>query len=213
MRAARLVLIALVAATAAGCVPRSPSPTAGVAPERGVVDAMTYDRGTTGSVAVAVPVAAGPGPRYTLDSGDRLRIVVYGQEGLTNSYAVDAGGNVTMPLIGSVKARGLTSAELSAAVAGRLRQGFIREPHVAVEVEAHRPFFILGEVTVPGQYPFVPNMTVETAVAIAGGFSPRAKREGVTLSRTVQGQMFRGQIPVTYPIQPGDTIVINERWF
>lgn len=208
MRAARLFLIVLLAATAAGCLPRFPSPHAGMAPG---VDAMTYERGA--AVAVAVPVAAGPGPRYTLDSGDRLRIVVFGQEGLTNSYAVDAGGNITMPLIGSVRARGLTGAELAGAITGRLRQGFIREPHVAVEIEAHRPFFILGEVTMPGQYPFVPNMTVETAVAIAGGFSPRAKRDGVTVSRNVQGQTFRGAIPLTYPIQPGDTIVVGERWF
>jgi polysaccharide export outer membrane protein len=214
MRAARHLFIVAFAAASAGCVPRFPSPHAGVVATPGApIDAMTYDRGTSGSVAVAVPVMAGPGPRYTLDSGDRLRIVVFGQEGLTNSYSVDAGGNITMPLIGSVKARGLTSAELSGAIGGRLRQGFIREPHVAVEIEAYRPFFILGEVTTPGQYPFVPNMTVETAVAIAGGFSPRAKRDGVTVSRNVQGQIFRGKIPRTYPIQPGDTLVVGERWF
>ena len=200
MRAARLLLLALLALTATGCVPKFPAPHAG----GGAVPV---------AAAVVVPVATGPGARYTLDTGDRLRIVVFGQEGLTNAYAVDAGGNVTMPLIGSVKARGLTSAELAAAVAARLRQGFVREPHVAVEIEAHRPFFILGEVTTPGQYPFVPNMTVETAVAIAGGFSPRAKREDVTVSRNVQGQVFRGKIPLTYPIQPGDTLVIGERWF
>jgi polysaccharide biosynthesis/export protein len=201
MRAARLFLIAVLAATSSGCLPRFPAPHA-------AIGGAAYGPGAV--VAVAVPAQ---GARYTLDAGDRLRIVVFGQEGLTNSYAVDAGGNITMPLIGSVKARGLTGAELSAAVAARLRQGFIREPHVAVEIEAHRPFFILGEVTVPGQYPFVPNMTVETAVAIAGGFSPRAKREGVTLSRNVGGQLFRGAIPLTYPIQPGDTIVVGERWF
>jgi protein involved in polysaccharide export with SLBB domain len=107
---------------------------------------------------------------YTLDSGDRLRIVVFGQEGLTNSYAVDASGHIAMPLIGSVLARGATTDQLSRRIADKLRQGYIREPHVAVEIEAYRPFFILGEVTQPGQYPYVANMTVETAVAIAGGF-------------------------------------------
>ena len=214
MRAARLILIALVSVTLAGCLPRLPSPTAGVAaPARtmSTLDSAAYGRG----VAIAGPVATAyaGGTRYTLDAGDRLRIVVFGQEGLTNSYAVDAGGNITMPLIGTVKARGLTSAELSGAITGRLRQGYIREPHVAVEIEAHRPFFILGEVTMPGQYPFVANMTVETAVAIAGGFTPRAQRKSVVLSRTVQGQPFRGTVPPTLPIQPGDTIVVGERWF
>src|SRR5262249_11178487 len=109
---------------------------------------------------------------YTLDSGDRLRIVVFGQDGLTNSYAVDASGHIAMPLSGSVSARGLTTDQLAATVAAKLREGFIREPHVAVEIEAYRPFFILGEVTQPGQYPYVANMTVETAIAIAGGFGP-----------------------------------------
>ena len=93
--------------------------------------------------------AARPGP-YTLDSGDRLRIVVFGQDGLTNSYVVDASGDIAMPLIGSVAARGLTTDQLSARIADLLRQGYVRDPHVAVEIEAYRPFFILGEVTQPG---------------------------------------------------------------
>ena len=114
---------------------------------------------------------------YHLDAGDKLRVVVYGQEGLTNSYAIDAGGSITMPLIGAVPARGRTPAGLAGEIAARLRNGYIREPSVAVEIEAYRPFFILGEVAAPGQYPYVPNMTVESAVAIAGGFSPRAKRD------------------------------------
>ena len=92
---------------------------------------------------------------YTLDSGDRLRVVVFGQDGLTNSYVLDASGHIAMPLIGTVPARGLTTDQLSQRIADMLRQGYVREPHVAVEVEAYRPFFILGEVTAPGQYPYV----------------------------------------------------------
>jgi polysaccharide export outer membrane protein len=171
---------------------------------------------------MAVPEASSPvvayaavethGP-YRLGSGDRLRIVVFGQEGLTNSYAVDANGSVTLPLIGSVPARGLTATELGQSIAGRLRQGFIREPHVAVEIEAHRPFFILGEVANPGQYPYIANMTVETAVAIAGGFSPRAYRYRIKLTRLIDGEIVRGLVPPAYPVQPGDTINVTERWF
>jgi len=156
--------------------------------------------------------AAAEGP-YTLDSGDRLRIVVFGQDGLTNSYAVGASGHIDMPLIGSVLARGATSDELAARIAERLREGFVREPHVAVQIEAYRPFFILGEVTQPGQYPYVANMSVETAVAIAGGFSPRAFRKTVTLSRLVNGQQLRMTVPVTFPLRPGDTVNVQERWF
>ena len=91
---------------------------------------------------------------YHLDAGDRLRVVVYGQEGLTNTYAIDAGGAIAMPLIGAVPARGRTTAGLAAEISARLRRGFIREPSVAVEIESYRPFFILGEVAAPGQYPY-----------------------------------------------------------
>jgi polysaccharide export outer membrane protein len=161
----------------------------------------------------AVSAATASLPVYTLDSGDRLRIVVFGQEGLTNSYAVDASGHISMPLIGSVMARGLTTDELQSRIAAKLRDGFIREPHVAVEIEAYRPFFILGEVTQPGQYPYVANMTAETAVAIAGGFTPRARRQSVIINRTVNGVPVRMSVPLTYELRPGDTINVQERWF
>jgi polysaccharide export outer membrane protein len=82
--------------------------------------------------------------------------VVYGQEGLTNTYLISAGGTITMPLIGAVPARGRTPQGLAAEISARLRNGFIREPSVAVEIESYRPFFILGEVQAPGQYPYVP---------------------------------------------------------
>ncbi|QPF82124.1 polysaccharide export protein [Bradyrhizobium genosp. L] len=174
---------------------------------------------TTGPVALApAPIAyADPGAPgndgYHLGPGDRLRVVVYGQEGLTNSYAIDAAGAITMPLIGPVPAQGRTPAGLAAEITGRLRNGFIREPSVAVEIEAYRPFFILGEVAAPGQYPYVPNMTVESAVAIAGGFTSRAKRDAVTLTHTDASGAGRFVVPLGTPMSPGDTVFVKERWF
>lgn len=175
-------------------------------------------RGYVAPAAAPVVYSAPSGPArydnaYHLDAGDRLRVVVYGQEGLTNTYAIDAAGAITMPLIGTVPARGRTPAGLAAEITGRLRNGFIREPSVAVEIEAYRPFFILGEVAAPGQYPYVPNMTVESAVAIAGGFSPRAKRDSVTLTHTDASGSGRFVVPLGTPIGPGDTVFVNERWF
>ena len=111
---------------------------------------------------------------YRLDAGDKLRVVVYGQEGLTNTYAIDAGGTITMPLIGSVPARGRTPAGLAAEITAKLRNGYHPRSLGRGGDRSYRPFFILGEVAAPGQYPYVPNMSVESAVAIAGGFSPRA---------------------------------------
>ena len=158
-----------------------------------------------------MPVAAEP--TYTLDSGDKLRIVVFGQDGITNSYTVDAGGKVNMPLVGALNARGLTNQQLAAAITARLKQGFVREPHVTVEIEAYRPFFILGEVTTPGQYPYVAGMTAETAVAIAGGFAPRASKRTVEITRKAGGQQTHTEVPLDYPLRPGDTVLVKERWF
>ncbi|WP_342725303.1 polysaccharide biosynthesis/export family protein [Bradyrhizobium sp. B097] len=169
--------------------------------------------------AAPVVYAAAPGGpagydnSYHLGPGDKLRVVVYGQEGLTNSYAIDAAGSITMPLIGSVPARGRTPAGLAGEISARLRNGFIRDPSVAVEIESYRPFFILGEVQAPGQYPYVPNMTVESAVAIAGGFSPRAKRDQVTLTHTDASGSGRFVVPLGTPMSPGDTVFVGERWF
>src|SRR5581483_254762 len=150
---------------------------------------------------------------YHLDAGDKLRVVVYGQEGLTNTYAIDAAGSITMPLIGAVAARGRTPAGLAAEITAKLRNGYIRDPSVAVEIDSYRPFFILGEVQAPGQYPYVPNMTVESAVAIAGGFTPRAKRNMVTVTHTDAGGSGRYVVPLGTPVSPGDTVFVAERWF
>jgi len=159
---------------------------------------------------VPAPVEQGP---YALDTGDKLRIVVFGQDTLSNTYTVDAAGQVTMPLIGAVMARDLSTAALGAAIRSKLAGGFIREPSVAVEVDQYRPFFVLGEVTYPGQYPFVPHMTVENAVAIAGGFTPRATKSTVTVTRKVQGVPYRFEQPLRTPIRPGDVVTVTERWF
>ncbi len=216
MRASRLILLSLLvtALAVSGCM-RRPAPLpigepvmvepAPVPPPIIVAPAIA-----PAPVLVEGPVAE---PPYTLDSGDRLRVVVFGQESLSNSYSVDAGGFITMPLIGAVPARDHTTAALAGAIAAKLRNGFVREPHVAVEIEAYRPFFILGEVTAPGQYPYVANMTAETAVAIAGGFTPRAWKKTVVISRSSHGELYRGKVPLDCPIRPGDTVVISERWF
>ncbi|MDP2330526.1 MAG: polysaccharide biosynthesis/export family protein [Reyranella sp.] len=164
-------------------------------------------------VYAAAPIPVAYDTAYHLDAGDKLRVVVYGQEGLTNTYAIDAGGSITMPLIGAVRARGRTPAGLAADITAKLRNGFIREPSVAVEIEAYRPFFILGEVAAPGQYPYGPNMSVESAVAIAGGFSPRARRDRVTLTHTDASGSMRTVVPLGTALSPGDTVLVGERWF
>ena len=199
MRSLRVIVVCLLSALAcSGCMRRS-APVA-VAPPAYAAMPVAY-----------APAAAAYDVPYRLDAGDRLRIVVYGQEGLTNSYLIDPGGAITLPLIGAVPARGRTPAGLADEITGRLRNGYSRDPSVAVEIEAYRPFFILGEVAAPGQYPYVPNMTIESAVAIAGGYSPRARRDRVTLTHG-PGAM-RSIVPPGTPVGPGDTVLVDERWF
>jgi polysaccharide export outer membrane protein len=215
MRPLSLFVVALLAAAVSGCASLS-APTSAEAPAD--LDSLAYAKPVSSAVAraqvsaipAAVFVEEAP---YTLDTGDKLRVVVFGQESLSNSYVVDASGAITMPLIKVVPARGLTTAALARAVADRLRQGFVREPHVAIEVETYRPFFILGEVTAPGQYAYVPHMTVEKAVAIAGGFTPRAYRSDIEIERPAADGVMRQVVPPIARVRPGDTIVVKERWF
>jgi polysaccharide export outer membrane protein len=154
-----------------------------------------------------------PNGPYLLATGDRLRVIVFGQDSLSNIYAVDAQGRIAMPLIGAVDAMGRTTGQLERAIEGRLRAGFLREPKVSVEIDAYRPFFILGEVTASGQYPYVVGMSIQTAVAIAGGFTPRADRHVAVLQRQINGEIQVGKAPLWQPVMPGDTITIRERWF
>jgi polysaccharide biosynthesis/export protein len=218
VRAFRLPIIAITTAFAlSGCM-RTTDPVA-VAQPQGDLDSIAYGQSYAMAPApTAVAYAAAPmplahGSAYRLDAGDKLRVVVYGQEGLTNTYAIDAGGSITMPLIGSVPARGRTPTGVAAEISGKLRHGYIRDPSVAVEIEAYRPFFILGEVAAPGQYPYVPNMSVESAVAIAGGFSPRAQRDRVTLTHIDNSGSMRVAVPLGTALSPGDTVLVGERWF
>ncbi len=150
---------------------------------------------------------------YTLSSGDRIRVIVFGQDAISNSYAVGGTGHIALPLAGDVAVGGLTTVEAEHMIEGRLRAGFLRDPHVSVEVEAFRPFFVLGEVTAPGQYPFVNGMTAQKAIAIAGGFTPRGYHNGVEITRNINGVPVTGTVPVTFPIRPGDTITADERFF
>lgn len=150
---------------------------------------------------------------YTLASGDRIRIIVFGQDALSNSFGVNGSGMISMPLIGNVSIVGMTTTEAERAIEARLRAGFLRDPQVSIEVEAYRPFFVLGEVTTAGQYPFINGMTVQKAIAVAGGFTPRADRGLADITRMINGTQITARVPLAYPLRPGDTITVEERFF
>lgn len=150
---------------------------------------------------------------YLLDSGDRVRVIVFNQTDLNNEYTVDQSGYINLPLIGNVVARGRETTELAGDIASRLQNGFIRNPDVSVEIAQYRPFFIMGEVNTAGQYAFVTGMTVQTAIAISGGFTPRAQQGYVDITRQLNGKILTGRVKLTSPVRPGDTIYVRERFF
>jgi polysaccharide export outer membrane protein len=148
-----------------------------------------------------------------LDSSDRLRIIVFGQDDLSNTYVVDQAGYISFPLVGSVAARGKTQQGLASEISAKLRQGYIRDPDVSVEVDTYRPIFVMGEVQNAGQYNYVAGMTVQNAIATAGGFSSRALQSDVDITRQLNGEILNGRVPISDPVRPGDTIYVRERFF
>jgi polysaccharide export outer membrane protein len=150
---------------------------------------------------------------YQLDTGDVVRLTVFDQDNITGSYTVDTTGHITVPLIGQVVARGLSVERLDEKVTARLKSSVLRDPDVTIEIAQYRPFFIMGEVTSAGQYSYIPNMTVETAIAIAGGFTPRAVKTKADISRKMDGKIYTSTVPMNTPLRPGDTVNVRERWF
>jgi polysaccharide export outer membrane protein len=150
---------------------------------------------------------------YRLDSGDRLRVNVFEQPSLSGTYTVDQAGYVAFPLIGAVASRGHTLPELEGMIASKLRQGFLKDPDVTIEVDRYRSVFIMGEVGQAGQYAYVPGMTVQNAIAVAGGFTPRASQQSADVTRKVNGRIITGRVPITDPVLAGDTIYVRERLF
>lgn len=163
----------------------------------------------SGRPATYLVEQAGP---YALDSGDVLRVTVYGDPDMTNTYRIDDAGAVSMPLIGAVPARGATTESLGQRITGALANGFMRSPNVAVEVAEYRPYFIQGAVRNSGQLTYVYGMTVRAAISAAGGHTETANRNAATIYRRQGGEMVKGSVGLDFPIMPGDTIVIAERW-
>ena len=150
---------------------------------------------------------------YRLGAGDRVRITVFEQEALTNTYNVDQSGYLAFPLVGAVAARGHSAQEIEGQIAAKLRQGFLRDPDVSVEVDRYRPIFVMGEVGAAGQYSYVPGMTVQKAIAASGGFTPRAYQANVDVTRDINGKVMTGRVYTSDPLLPGDTIYVRERIF
>jgi polysaccharide export outer membrane protein len=151
---------------------------------------------------------------YRLGPGDKVRLITFGEQQMTGEFRVADNGTIAVPLIGSTKAGGLTSRQLADGIAAELqRRNLFKDPSVVVEVVEYRPIFVLGEVSKPGEFPYQPNMTVLTAVAVAGGFTYRAAEDRASVVRTAGGKPVVGLATGATVLQPGDVLRIYERNF
>ncbi|MDD1453160.1 polysaccharide export protein [Sphingomonas sp. H160509] len=158
-------------------------------------------------------MAAKPADVYRLGLGDKLRVNVYGEPALSGEYQIGGSGAVTMPLIGDVRAVGLSARELESALIQRYTAGYLKSPKIAVEVYDFRPYFILGEVQRPGRFPSTEATTVLGAIATAGGFSYRANKKRAFLRRAGTDQEYEIDLAKDVRILPGDVLRIGERYF
>jgi polysaccharide export outer membrane protein len=152
-------------------------------------------------------------PGYHLGTGDQLRITVYNETDLSGDYSVDDGGFVRLPLIGQIKAQGLTLVDLEKAIEGKFAAGYLKSPRVSAQITTYRPFYIIGEVNKPGQYSYVNGMNIVTAVALAGGYTYRADDSSVYIRRNGSSEEESDPADETTKIQPGDIIRVSERFF
>ena len=197
-----IVLVILASFLLAGCVNKSKS--------KWVTTVNSYvTQPSRGQTTPSLQGAA-----YTVGQGDRIQVRVFGEPTLSGEYSVDGAGAISMPLLRSVQVAGLTTRRVEQRIAAKLRKKFLRNPNVSVEIRTYRPFYILGEVNRSGQYPYVDGMSVQTAVAIAGGFTPRARRSRVKVTRRYAKNTTRTlSLRSSARLYPGDTIVVEERFF
>ena len=151
---------------------------------------------------------------YRLGGGDVVRLITFGEDSLTGEFRVSDSGTIALPLLGPLRAAGLSPDQLGKRVGDALvRANLLRSPSVSVEVIAYRPIFVLGEVNKPGQYPYQPGMTVVTAVAVAGGFTYRAFDRYASVVRTTDNEAIEGRATRQSFLQPGDVVTVYERRF
>ena len=172
------------------------------------------DSDSTPIVPMAAAGGGSPGDSNKLGPNDRLRITVFGQPTLTGEYTLDGNGDLAFPLIGNVPANGVTTNQLQQAIAAKLKPDYMVNPNVSAEIVTRRPFYVIGEVQKPGNYPYVTDMTAVNAIAMAGGFTRRARKNDFYIRRLDKdGKMVRIEANAGTVLQAGDTLEVRERVF
>ena len=168
---------------------------------------------TVGFCPGVAPVWAAGMVEYKLGAGDLLRVMVFGHEGLSGEFEVKGSGHVSLPLIREVEAAGLTLRQLEEAIIDALKPDFLKNPRVSVEILNYRPFYILGEVKRPGSYPYINGMRVVNAIALAGGYTYRARENKVLITRASDAEKKQEPADHKTIVLPGDVIEVPERFW
>ena len=163
--------------------------------------------------AVAAPASAQVQQEYRIGPGDRLDVTVFGHADLSGEVQVDGSGRISMPLLGQVEANDKTITELQVDITVALDRDFIINPRISIEVVNYRPFFILGQVNKPGSYPYIEGMSVRMAVALAGGYTRRAREDPVVIIRANDPEQTAQEVDADTLVLPGDTIKVERRLF
>ena len=150
---------------------------------------------------------------YTLGAGDRVKVTVFGEGDLSGEFEVSSRGAIAFPLVGEVRVAGLSLRDLERAITAKLKDGYLKKPRVNAEVVNYRPLYILGEVKSPGSYPYVSGMTVINAIALGGGFTYRAKKRGIRITRSDDAERQEESVSHNEIVLPGDVIRVPERFF
>jgi polysaccharide export outer membrane protein len=148
-----------------------------------------------------------------LQPGDKIKVTVFGEDRLSGEYEIDSAGFVSLPLAGTLKVGGLSKQQAERALANKFRSEYLRDPKVTVDVTSFRPFYILGEVTKPGEYPFKNGLNVMSAIALAGGTTYRAKQSSVQIRHVGEAGFRDYPMAPNIPILPGDLIRLQQRYF
>lgn len=205
----RSILFAILFASGSLAAAQTASPVSSVPVDR-VQPSSSVQAGTAASSSAVSPVVLDD---YRLGVADKVRIIVFNEEALSGEFSVSDTGTLSLPLIGDVQARGRSPREIVKDITAKLADGYLREPRVSLDVLTYRPFYIMGEVTKPGEYPYTNGLTVMNSVARAEGFTYRANKGKVFIKRAGEAEERRYPLSADLRVYPGDTVRIGERFF
>lgn len=218
----KIAFAAATLLTAAACATTAPAPTSEVAADTTAIKppvtlSNTNSAADSPAAPVTVPAVATKKPAdslgYKLGNGDTLRVTVFGEPNLSGEFQVDGTGMISMPLIGEISATGKSVRQVQRAMEKLFRDGYLNNPRISAEIINFRPYYILGEVSRPGEYPYSDGLTILNAIATAEGYTYRANKKVIFVRGAGEKEEREVRLTSTSAVNPGDTLRVGERLF